>query len=142
MKIVTIKIYSIGDKPKEGNMSTLYTEISQIGKKRIIVLNRNYTKEQLRDKLSVPGGPSKFFLREILTEGIYLNEPLEIKLHADAIITTQQKGCMWYCYKKDKVAVKPDGGFIITSYISPFEKLQYKMEGWVSCWFPKEKKVK
>ncbi len=109
-------------------MSTLYTHISQIGQKDIIVLNRNYTKEQLREKLSVPGGPGEEMINWVLSKGITLSEPLTITFKDEGTITTQCLGSIWYLYKRDKAVVKPDGGFQIVRYLYPFERVCYPIE--------------
>ena len=111
-------------------MSTLYTKISQIGKAEIIVLNRNYTKEQLREKLTVPDGLDKDYAEYILSKGIYLpeGEVLKVKFSDEGTITTQCRGSIWYMYKRDKVVVKPDGGFQTTHYLTPVQKIYYWVE--------------
>ena len=61
-------------------MGTIYTRVHECGKEEIIVLNRNYTKEQIREKLSVSDswlGESR--IDEILSKGIYLDEILTIE---------------------------------------------------------------
>ena len=56
-------------------MSTLYTMVSEVGKKDVIVLNRNYTDEQLREKLSVPGdGYDEDWINYIIENGIRIPE--------------------------------------------------------------------
>ena len=109
-------------------MSTLYTHISQIGHGELFVLNRNYTKEQLREKLSVPGGPDEEIINRALTKGITLSEPLTIDFKDEGTITTQQSGSTWYLYKRDKAIIKPDGGFQIIEYLNPFERIYYPIE--------------
>ena len=104
-------------------MSTLYTHISQIGHGEIFVLNRNYTKEQLREKLSVPEGPGEYIVNRALSTGLILPEPLTIKFKDEGTITTQQSGCTWYLYKRDKAIIK---------YYTIFEKVYYKIEEKIS----------
>lgn len=113
-------------------MSTLYTHISQIGHGEIFVLNRNYTKEQLRKKLSVPEGPGEEAVNRALSKGITLSEPLTIKFKDDGSITTQQSGRIWYLYKRDKAIIKPDGSFQIIEYLNPFERIYYPIEAKIS----------
>ena len=113
-------------------MSTLYTHISQIGHGEIFVLSRNYTKEQLREKLSVPEGPGEYIVNRALSTGLILPEPLTIKFKDEGTITTQQSGCTWYLYKRDKAIIKPDGGFQIIRYYTIFEKVYYKIEEKIS----------
>ncbi len=113
-------------------MSTLYTHISQIGQKEIFVLNRNYTKGQLREKLSVPEGPGEEAVNRALTKGITLSEPLTIKFKDEGTITTQQCGRTWYLYNRDRAIIKPDGGFQIIRYFNLFERVYYPIEAKIS----------
>ena len=93
-------------------MGTLYTCVSESGRKDVIVLNSKYSREELAEKLK-PTGYSEDRIDTILDEGINLEKNLRIKCHADGVITTQQYGSMYYFYKGDKVIVYPDGTFCI-----------------------------
>ncbi len=98
-------------------MGTLYTFIDEFGKKPIVVLNRNYTVEQLREKLSSPGSqhnPER--IEEVLTKGIYLPEgkTLKIKAHGEGNITTQCVIRSWWFGKGYKIKVNSDGSFNYT----------------------------
>ena len=93
-------------------MGTLYTCVSEAGKKDIIILNSKYSREELAEKLK-PTGYSEDRIDTILDEGINLEKNLRIKCHADGVITTQQYGSMYYFYKGDKVILHPDGVFCV-----------------------------
>lgn len=95
-------------------MSTLYTMVSESGKKDIIVLNRNYTNEQLREKLSAdPGVHTENWIDHVLTNGVRIpeGETITVKIRDDATITTQCYGSIEYCYKGYKVILYPNGDF-------------------------------
>lgn len=110
-------------------MSTIYTCVHECGKGEKIVLNRNYTKEQIREKLSVPEAEfSKSRIDEILSKGIYLDEILTIECNNEGTITTQCRGSIWYFYKRDKVIIGPDGSFKIIEYIPFYCKVYYWIE--------------
>jgi hypothetical protein len=92
-------------------MGTLYTCVSEIGKKDIIILNSKYSRKELAEKLRDTNSSDR--LGTILSEGINLEKRLRVKCHADGVITTQQSGSMSYFYKGDKVTVYPDGVYSI-----------------------------
>ena len=95
-------------------MSTLYTMVSECGKKDIIVLNRNYTNEQLREKLSAdPGVHTENWIDHVLTNGVRIpeGETITVKIRDEATITTQCYGSIAYCYKGYKVILYPNGDF-------------------------------
>lgn len=95
-------------------MSTLYTMINGSGKKDIIVLNRNYTDEQLREKLSAdPGVHTQSWIDYVLANGVRIpeGETITVKIRDDATITTQCYGSISYCYKGYKVIIYPNGDF-------------------------------
>lgn len=93
-------------------MSTIYTSVHQIGNKEVIILNPNYSREQIAEKLK-PAEYSEERLNTILEEGINLKKDLKIKCHADGIITTQRAGSLYYFYKGDIVIIQPNGVFCI-----------------------------
>ena len=95
-------------------MSILYTLINESGKKDIIILNRNYTDEQLRKKLSAdPGTHTKNWIDYVLVNGVRIpeGETITVKIRDDATITTQCYGSISYCYKVYKVILYPNGDF-------------------------------
>ena len=95
-------------------MSILYTLINESGKKDIIILNRNYTDEQLRKKLSAdPGTHTKNWIDYVLVNGVRIpeGETITVKIRDDATITTQCYGSISYCYKGYKVILYPNGDF-------------------------------
>ena len=100
-------------KPRRKKMSTLYTMV--VGKKDVIVLNRNYTDEQLREKLSVPGdGYDEDWINYILENGIRIPEG-KCKVvriwHRNTIIRTQFHFSRYYAHWGYKVIIHPDGSF-------------------------------
>lgn len=103
-------------------MGTIYTSVDKIGNKEIIILNPNYSREQIAEKLK-PAGYSEERLNTILEEGINLQKDLKIRCHTDGIITTQRKGSLNYFYKGDIVIIQPDGVFCIKPGI--FRKIQF-----------------
>ena len=95
-------------------MSTLYTMVNECGEKDIIVLNRNYTNEQLREKLSAaPGVHTENWIDHVLTNGVRIpeGETIMVKIRDEATITTQCYGSISYCYKGYKVILYPNGEF-------------------------------
>lgn len=95
-------------------MSTLYTMICEEGKKKVIVLNRNYTDEQLREKLSAPVWYDEDWINYILENGIRIPEG-QCKVvrihHRNTIIKTQFCFSTHYAHKGFKVILHPDGSF-------------------------------
>lgn len=88
----------------------IYTLISVRGKREdIIVLNRNYTKEQLKEKL----GKENNLEYERIEKGTYLSkgETLKIKFQNEGFIYTRYNdgyGCVGFC-KRDKAIIFFDG---------------------------------
>ena len=93
-------------------MGTLYTCVSERGKKDIIILNPKYSREELAEKLK-PIGYSEDRIDTILNEGRQLQKELKIRCRKEGRITTQKYGSMYYFYKGDKVILHPDGVFCI-----------------------------
>ena len=104
-------------KPRRRKMSTLYTMVKPIGKKDIIVLNRNYTDEQLREKLSDPvDGYDNEWIDYILENGIRIPEGKKkvVRVWQDkSIIKTQFHPATHYAHWGEKVTIYPDGDFKI-----------------------------
>ena len=92
-------------------MGTLYTCVSQRGKKDVIVLNSKYSRRELSDKLRSSECSDR--VCTILDEGRQLQKELKIRCRAEGWITTQKSGSMYYFYKGDKVIIYPDGTFCI-----------------------------
>ena len=92
-------------------MSTLYTRVSETGKKDIIILNPKYSRWELADKLQ--SSESSDVVGKILAEGRRLEKNLKIRCRAEGRITTQKEGFMYFFYKGDTVIVYPDGTFCI-----------------------------
>lgn len=91
--------------------STLYTGVSQSGKKDIIILNSKYSRKELAEKLKAEGD-FEDRIDTIVKEGIYLQKELRIKIHSSGFLTTHY-GVQWYLYKGDKVILDTEGGFTI-----------------------------
>ena len=92
-------------------MGTLYTCVSEEGKKDIIILNPKYSRCELAEKLRET--ESSDWLGTILNEGINLQKDRKIKCRKNGCITTQQKGSVYYFYKGDTLTLYPDGVFSI-----------------------------
>ncbi|MBQ2835361.1 MAG: hypothetical protein IJB90_02225 [Clostridia bacterium] len=92
-------------------MGTLYTCVSEAGKKDIIILNAKYSRGELADKLR--STESSHRVCPILDEGRQLQKELKIRCRAEGRITTEEEGLMYYFYKGDKVILYPDGAFQI-----------------------------
>lgn len=94
------------------------------GKKDRIVLNRNYSKEQIAEILRAsdsyqPG----YWIEEVLTEGIYLQEDLTIKSCAFGFITNETKGWIKYFNKKDIIIINPEAETCIKPHVSLFKRI-------------------
>ena len=91
---------------------TFYTQIQPVGAERVIVLNRNYTKEQVRQRLTfTEGGPSSEEIQKILDEGIYLpeNQPKIVNCKYGGYVSTESRTHSYSVF--GKVIVYPDGSF-------------------------------
>ena len=99
-------------KGSDKKMSTLYTSVSEYGKKEIVILNSRYSREEIAEKLK-PANYDKERLEHIVNEGTVLLNDIKIKAHADGVITTQRQGSQYFFRKGDTVIVHPDGAFSI-----------------------------
>ena len=93
--------------------STLYTCVDQEGRKDVIVLNANYSRRELAEKLK--GKDTSYRICKILDEGRQLQKNLRIRCRDEGIITTDEVGSLYYFYKGDTVTVYPD----CTFYVKP-----------------------
>lgn len=93
-------------------MGYLYVDVWN-GDNSIIVLNRKYTKAEIREKLLVPdGGYTEKYVEELLAKAVYLKEPLTLKCKEDeGVITTQIHGKTWYIHWGETVTITPDADF-------------------------------
>ena len=90
---------------------SLFTDVT-INGERIIVLNINYSKEQLFEKLTVPGGYSEETVKGILKEGRYIEKPISIVCQEEeSVIMTQMHQVFWYIHWGEKLTIYPDGRF-------------------------------
>ncbi len=111
-------------------MSTLVTVLK---KEEIIILNRNYSKQQLREKLSGTTLYSKNWIEHVLKKGIFIPEGF-------AIIVKSKHATIERNYElvrntiewngKKKIAIYPDGEFEIISSVWKGNNIKL---------FPKEK---
>ena len=88
----------------------LYVDVS-MGKDSVTVLNRKYSKEEIRDKLLV--GYSEEFVEKLLARAVYRKEPLTIKCkEEEGVITTQVHNYTWYMRWGDTITITTDACFI------------------------------
>ncbi len=95
-------------------MSALYTRVSEDGKNDVIVVNRNFTEEELREKISVATGCDQDWLDYIINNGIRIPEGKYkvIRIwHDKTIIKTENRYSTWYCHKWYKLILYPDASF-------------------------------
>lgn len=102
-----------------------------------IVLNKKYTKEQLREKLLE--GDNKQWVDYILDEGIYLTKPRVKKVYAKdayAYLTTQREGYEVKFKKTQTIVVYPDGRWRDATFLEKLTKeVNDGMWGSVLCTF-------
>lgn len=94
----------------------LYTLIFESGKEEeIIILNRNFTKEQLRAQLNKMEHISEKYVNYIIEAGQYIEPNCELRITAESAgtITTQRYGSTSYFYKMGEIVVKPNAEFEI-----------------------------
>ena len=99
----------------------LYALVFECGKpEEIIVLNRNFSKEQLKEELSKMEHIPKKYVDYILESGRYLepNETLAITASSNGTVTTQKYGTTNYFYEKYKIVIKSDAEFEVISYFA------------------------
>lgn len=90
---------------------SLYVDVTIVDGDRIVVLNRNYTKEQIRERLLNGDYPDEF-ISELLEKGVYLEKPIKIKCNgAEGTITTQVHNYWRYIYWGEYVTINPDASF-------------------------------
>lgn len=92
-------------------MDTKFIRIYQNeGKEKTIVINRNYTKEQLEKVLE--GGPVKEDIDEVLSKGIYLPEGGSLKIVFSSHSWTHEhsgRGFKVLSFQnKDEITISPD----------------------------------
>ena len=111
-------------------MGFLYVDFWN-GDKSITVLNRKYTKAEIRDKLLVPEGYSEAFVEKLLARAVYLKEPLTIKCkEEEGVITTQVHNSTWYMRWGDTITITPDADFS-TQERSKKDQFIFTIKNWL-----------
>lgn len=113
---------------------SLYTFIDD-DKGDFIVLNKKYTREQLREKLVK--GQDEQWVDKMLDAGIYLTEPRVKKVYAKdaaAYLTTQREGHVVKFKKTQTIVVYPDGRWRDVTFLEKLtKKVNDGMWGSVVC---------
>lgn len=113
---------------------SLYTFIDD-DKGDFIVLNKKYTREQLREKLVK--GQDEQWVDKMLDAGIYLTEPHVKKVYAKdakAYLTTQREGYVVKFKKTQTIVVYPDGRWRDVTFLEKLtKKVNDGMWGSVLC---------